>query len=180
MMRNKDKRHVRREPTEKREDANEFTMLSFNVRGLNSEAKQRIVYDLLKQNRPQLVCLNETKLQCPLYLQGFWSHQSLAQRNGGVWTAARTNTRLSLVKALGTYLCWTQYQLGSTYVQVMNCYLEPGEQPHLKERAKRITDIVKDIIRQDPNAPIVLCGDFNNHMTFVVEQLAQLNFTAAL
>ena len=52
MMHNKDKRHVRREPTEKREDANEFTMLSFNVRGLNSEAKQRIVYDLLKQNRP--------------------------------------------------------------------------------------------------------------------------------
>jgi len=60
---------------------------------------------------------------------------------------------------------------------VLNCYLEPGD---FKERAKRITDIVKDIIRQDPHAPIVLCGDFNNHMTAVVEQLAQLNFTAAI
>jgi exonuclease III len=37
-------------------------MVSFNVRGLNSETKQKVVYDLLKHNRPQLVCFNETKL----------------------------------------------------------------------------------------------------------------------
>ena len=109
MQRNKDKQHVKREPTDVQKNMTEFTMLSFNVRGLNSEAKQQKVYELLEQVRLQLVCFNETKLQCPLYLQGFWSHQSLTQRNGGVWTAARTNTRLSLVKALGTYLCWTQY-----------------------------------------------------------------------
>ena len=84
------------------------------------------------------------------------------------------------MKTLGTYLCWAQYQLSSTYDQVLNCYLETGEQQHLKERARRMTDIVKDINRQDPHAPIVLCGDLNNHMESVVETLAQLNFTAAL
>ena len=51
------------------------------------------------------------------------------------------------MKALGTYLCWTQLQLGNHYIQVLNCYLQPGEQPNLKERAKRVSEIVRDIIR---------------------------------
>jgi len=84
------------------------------------------------------------------------------------------------MKALGTYLCWTQLQLGNKYIQVLNCYLQPGEQPNLKERAKRVIEITRDIIRQDPNAPIVICGDFNNHMTYIVEKLGPLNFTCAL
>jgi endonuclease/exonuclease/phosphatase family metal-dependent hydrolase len=71
-------------------------------------------------------------------------------------------------------------QLGNNRIQVLNCYLQPGEQQNLKERAKRVTDIVRDIIRQDPNAPIIVCGDLNNHMDYVVEQLRPLNFSAAL
>ena len=39
---------------------------------------------------------------------------------------------------------------------------------------------MRDIIRQDPSAAIVVCGDFNNHMTCIAEQLGPLNFTAAL
>jgi endonuclease/exonuclease/phosphatase family metal-dependent hydrolase len=84
------------------------------------------------------------------------------------------------MKALGTYLCWTQLQLGNHYVQVLNCYLQPGEQQNLKERAMRVAEVVRDIIKQDPNAPIVVCGDFNNHMTYIVEQLGPLSFTAAV
>ena len=108
-------------------DWEEFKLVSFNVRGLNSEAKQQIVYDLLKHNRPQMVCFSETKLQSPMYLGGFWSYQTMEQRSGGCWNASRTNTRLQLMKALGTYLCWTQLELGDKYVQVLNCYLQPGE-----------------------------------------------------
>ena len=52
-------------------DWEEFKLVSFNVRGLNSEAKQKIIYDLLKHNRPQMVCFSETKLQSPMYLGGF-------------------------------------------------------------------------------------------------------------
>ena len=44
----------------------------------------------------------------------------------------------------------------------------------------RVAEVVKDIIKQDPNAPIVVCGDFNNHMTYIVEQLGPLSFTAAV
>ena len=88
----------------------------------------------------------------------------MLQRNGGCWTAATKKVKLSLVKALGTYLCWTRLSTGSSDIQVLNCYLEPGEQPHLKERAKRVTDIIKDIIKQDANAALIVCGDFNNHM----------------
>ena len=35
-------------------------------------------------------------------------------------------------------------------------------------------------MRQDPNALIVVCGDFNNHMDFVIEQLQPLDFAPAL
>ena len=44
----------------------------------------------------------------------------------------------------------------------------------------RVAEIVRDIIRQDPNTPIVVCGDFNNHMAYIVEQLGYLSFTAAV
>jgi hypothetical protein len=30
---------------------------------------------------------------------------------------------------------------------LLNCYLEPGEQQFQKERAVRVTDIIKDILR---------------------------------
>jgi endonuclease/exonuclease/phosphatase family metal-dependent hydrolase len=104
----------------------------------------------------------------------------MLQRHGGCWTAASTSTRLSLVKALGTYLCWTRLTSGTKQVQILNCYLQPGEDAHLKERAKRVTDIVRDILRQDASAAVVVCGDFNNHMTFVSKELTKCGFTAAL
>ena len=94
-----------------------------------------------------MVCFSETKLQSAMYLGGFWSYQTMFQRNGGCWNAARTNSRHQLVKSLGTYMCWTQLQLGNTYVQVFNCYLHPGEQQNLKDRAKRVLDIIRDVIR---------------------------------
>jgi endonuclease/exonuclease/phosphatase family metal-dependent hydrolase len=127
-----------------------------------------------------MVCFNETKLQSPLYLDGFWSFQTMQRRSGGCWNAARTNLQLRLMKALGTFFCWTQLQLGNKYVQVLNCYLEPGEKQNLKNKATRVAEIVRDIIRQDPSTPIVVCGDFNNHMTYIVEQLEPLNFTSAV
>jgi hypothetical protein len=51
------------------------------------------------------------------------------------------------VKSLGTYLCWVRVTTGECEVQVLNCYLEPGEQVYQKERVKRVSDIIKDILR---------------------------------
>jgi hypothetical protein len=70
----------------------------------------------------------------------------MLQRNGGTWTAASNKVKLTLVKALGTYLCWVRLTTGRQEVQILNCYLEPGKEQFQEERAKRVTDIVKDII----------------------------------
>ena len=43
---------TKRELTNVREQVKEFSLITFNVRGLNTENKQKIVYDLLKHNRP--------------------------------------------------------------------------------------------------------------------------------
>ena len=65
-------------------------------------------------------------------------------------------------------------------IQLLNCYLEPGDQQFQKDRAKRVTDIIKDIIKQDVNANIVVSGDFNNHINHMYQQLHFLGFQRAL
>ena len=65
---------------------------------------------------------------------------------------------------------------GKKEVQILNCYLEPGSEPFKTERAKRITDIVKDIMKQDIDAAIVVCGDFNNHINHMYRELNFLQF----
>ena len=118
-------------PTEKRDrrdvtelpEVKEITILNLNIRGLNSAAKQVAIDNVVKQVDPHVICLNETKLQYELFLDNFWSHQTMHRRNGGCWTAASTKTRLTLVKALGNYLCWTRLTTGSKQVQILNCYL---------------------------------------------------------
>ena len=50
----------------------------------------------------------------------------------------------------------------------------------MKERAKRVTDIVRDILRQDAKAAVVVCGDFNNHMTHITSELTKCGFKAAI
>jgi predicted SpoU family rRNA methylase len=84
----------------------------------------------------------------------------------------------SLVKALGTYLVWSRLTTTKGDIHLLNCYLEGGEAVHLKQRALRIADIIGDIIRQDYNATIVVCGDFNNQMPIKRRHLIIQGFTA--
>ena len=37
----------------------------------------------------------------------------------------------------------------------------------MKDRARKIVDVAKDIIKQDPYAPIIIYGDLNNHISVV-------------
>jgi endonuclease/exonuclease/phosphatase family metal-dependent hydrolase len=71
-------------------------------------------------------------------------------------------------------------EIGKHTVQILNCYVQPGEQQELKDRAKRIVDIAKDIVKQDPHAPVIVCGDFNNHIAVVCESLSHCNFAPAI
>ena len=52
----------------------EFTMMSLNIRGLNSGEKQHFIGQLIQQEQFDVVCLNETKLTIPVYLDNYWSH----------------------------------------------------------------------------------------------------------
>ena len=84
------------------------------------------------------------------------------------------------MKALGNYFCWTRLTTGHIQIQILNCYLECGESLYNKNRALRVLEIVRDILRQDANAAIVVCGDFNNHLPVIDGHLKQLNFSPAL
>ena len=86
----------------------ELTMMILNVRGFNSEDKQQVIGNLIHQNEFHLVCLNETKLTIPVFLDNYWSHQTMLQKNGGSWIATTNKVKLTVVKALGTYLCWVR------------------------------------------------------------------------
>jgi len=68
---------------------------------------------------------------------------------------------LILTKSLRTYMCWTKAIVGNSCIYILNCYLEPGEDEQIKNRAARISEIAADILKQDSQARIVVCGDFN-------------------
>ena len=89
----------------------DLTVLMWNVRGINSEKKQRYLNKLISEQKPDVAMFNETKLTSYLYLDGYHSHCTLLKRSGGCITF--TNLRKHRkVKALGTYLNWTKVLLG--------------------------------------------------------------------
>ena len=94
-------------------------------------------------------------------MEGYWAHQAELQRSGGCWTAACKRITLTLTKSLRTYMCWTKAIVGNSCIYILNCYLEPGEDEQIKNRAARISEIAADILKQDSQARIVVCGDFN-------------------
>ena len=49
----------------------------WNVRGINATKKQQYLDWLIREQRPDIVMFNETKLTSPLYLDGYMSHQTL-------------------------------------------------------------------------------------------------------
>jgi exonuclease III len=46
----------------------------WNVRGLNAHKKQLYLDRLIRDQRPDIVMLNETKLTSKLFLEGYFSH----------------------------------------------------------------------------------------------------------
>jgi hypothetical protein len=58
-------------------------------------------------------------------------------------------------------MCWTKSIVGRSCVYVLNCYIEPGDDERVKNRAARIPEIAAEILKQDRKAQIVICRDFN-------------------
>ena len=51
-----------------------LSVLMWNVRGINAAKKQQYLDWLIREQRPDIVMFNETKLTSPLYLDGYVSH----------------------------------------------------------------------------------------------------------
>ena len=127
----------------------ELVLFNTNIRGINSQTKQGDIYKIITESQPDIVCLNETKLQSELYLDDYWSYQTLFDKKGGCWTAShnKEGSRLSLVKSVGNYLCWTRLIVGAVHIQILNCYLDSGDSLYKKNRALRVIEIIGDILR---------------------------------
>ena len=132
----------------------------WNVRGLNASKKQQYLDWFISEQRPDVVMFNETKLTAPLWLGGYYSHQTMLKRSGGCITFSNLKDHRK-VKALGTYLNWTKVPLGGEEVHILNVYLEPGLESFVGKRAETVINLVKDIIKQDPGAKIIVGGDLN-------------------
>ena len=144
----------------------DLSVLMWNVRGINSEKKQRYLGWLIKEQKPDFVMLNETKLTSPLYLDGYHSHQTLLKRSGGCITFTNLKNHRK-VKALGTYVNWAKVPLGGEEVHLLNVYVDPGHEAFLVKRADTVISLAKGIIRQDPAAKIILGGDLNGQLNKV-------------
>ena len=151
----------------------------WNMRGFNSDKKQRYMDWLISEQKPDFVMLNETKLTSQLYLDGYHSHQTLLRRSGGCITFTNLKSHRK-VKALGTYVNWTKVPLGDEEVHLLNVYLEPGHEAFVVKRADTVISLAKGIIRQDPAAKIILGGDLNWQLGKVHTALTQAGFAPAL
>ena len=151
----------------------------WNVRGINSEKKQRYLGWLINEQKPDFVMLNETKLTSPLYLDGYYSHQTLVKRSGGCITFTNLKNHRK-VKALGTYVNWSKVPLGGEEVHLLSVYIEPGHDAFVVKRADTVISLAKGIVRQDPAAKIILGGDLNGQLAKVHTALIQAGFTPAL
>jgi exonuclease III len=132
----------------------------WNVRGINKEKKQRYLNWLVGEERPDIVMFNETKLMSTLYLDGYFSHQTLLKRSGGCITFSNLKNH-RMVKALGTYLNWTKALLGGEEIHILNVYLEPGLESFVGKRADTVVSLIRSIIKQDGTAKIIIGGDLN-------------------
>ena len=69
--------HRARNDANQQEELQELTLMSLNIRGFNGEEKQQVIGELIHQEKPHVICLNETKLTIPVYLDNYWSHQTV-------------------------------------------------------------------------------------------------------
>ena len=133
----------------------DFSVLMWNVRGINAVKKQQYLDWLIREQRPDIVLFNETKLTSPLYLDGYVSHQTLFKRSGGRITFSNLKGHKK-VKALGTYLNWSKVLLGGEEVHILNVYLEPGHEKFVVQRADKVIQLVNDIVRLDSTAKVIV------------------------
>ncbi len=98
------------------------TLIYMNIRGLNQ--KTEYVQQVCRDLKPDILTLSETKLTKNLNLAGLRAHQTYRKRNGGCANISN-HGKAKLIKALGTYMCWSSIPYQQIPLHVFTCYLEP-------------------------------------------------------
>ena len=98
------------------------TLIYMNIRGLNQ--KIEYVQPICRDLKPDILTLTETKLTKNLNLAGLRAHQIYKKRNGGC-AIISNHGKAKLIKALGTYMCWSSIPYQQIPLHVFTCYLEP-------------------------------------------------------
>ena len=72
------------------------------------------------------MAFSETKLTKKLKVAGTFSNQTFKKRSGGC-AIVSNHGKIKLIKALGTYLCWSSIPYQQIPLHVLTCYLEPKD-----------------------------------------------------
>ena len=51
------------------------------------------------------------------------------------------------VKQLGTYLNWSKILTNEGEIQLVNCYIEPGDTKVTRDRTDKVITVIQDMIR---------------------------------
>ena len=127
-------------------EANDLTGLLWNVRGFNSAEKLREISNLIWQEKVDVAMLTETRLTKAIWIDSMHICQTMYQKKGGCLTGSTASSH-KRVKLLGTYMSWSKIQTPADEVQLVTCYVEPGDTEVTRERTEKIVAIVQDMIR---------------------------------
>jgi hypothetical protein len=105
--------------------------------------------------------------------------QTFKKRNGGC-AVISTHSQQKLIKALGTYMCWSSLPFQGIPLHIFACYIEPVVGKDSSDKLMRITDIIYDLLRRDPHSRILVAGDFNHLLDTARSNFGKLGLLPAL
>ncbi|XP_057779903.1 uncharacterized protein LOC130998504 [Salvia miltiorrhiza] len=145
-----------------------MNLLSYNIRGLGSVAKQRDVTDLVKGQKIDFCCLQETKMEVfkDLFCKSWWgsNYTDIAIRNsegraGGIvclWNREVFEAS-STWDLPGAVVVNGRYKEGDILCCIINVYAPIGSGD------KRILwDALSSIVEQNTDRSVCILGDFNS------------------
>jgi len=113
----------------------------WNVRGINEVEKQKLVEQAAKAERVDVAMLTETRLNKTLSLDSMCTFQTTLNKKGGCLTASTLNSH-KRVKQLGSYMSWTNINTEEGEIQLLCCYIEPGDNEVTRGRIDKVTLLV--------------------------------------
>ncbi|XP_057808558.1 uncharacterized protein LOC131023037 [Salvia miltiorrhiza] len=145
-----------------------MNLLSYNIRGLGSVAKQRDVTDLVKGQKIDFCCLQETKMEVfrDLFCKSWWGSNYIDRairnsegRAGGIvclWNREVFEAS-STWDLPGAVVVNSRYKEGDILCCIINVYAPVGSGD------KRILwDALSSIVEQNTDRSVCILGDFNS------------------